>query len=120
MEEAESLKARVAEATKALQQEEAIVKSDWAAQDARLQQIQGELAAVRKDREGFAAGVDESWLARYERVFKHTGDFGLVPVDSGSCGGCHMKLPPQVVQDAKRGANMTSCSYCGRILYWRP
>jgi predicted nucleic acid-binding Zn-ribbon protein len=53
-------------------------------------------------------------------VFKHTGDFGLVPVDSGSCGGCHMKLPPQLVQDAKRGTAMISCSYCGRILYWRP
>ncbi len=120
MEEAEVVKARVTESEKSLHQEETIVKSDWAAQDQRVQGIRDEIASLAQNRAEMAAQVDPDWLARYERVFKHTGDFGLVPVDSGSCGGCHMKLPPQLVQDAKRGTAMISCSYCGRILYWRP
>jgi uncharacterized protein len=120
MEEAETIKNRVTESEKALRQEDTIVKSDWAAQDDRVKDMQAEIEALKQERSALAAELDPDWLARYERVFKHTGDFGLVPVDSGSCGGCHMKLPPQLVQDAKRGTAMTSCGYCGRILYWRP
>ena len=120
MEEAESVKGGVSVSEKALQQEETIVKSDWAAQDDRVKLIVAEIEELSRQRAELAAAVDPTWLARYERVFKHTGDFGLVPLESGSCGGCHMKLPPQLVQDAKRGTAMISCSYCGRILYWRP
>ena len=36
----------------------------------------------------------------------------------GNCGGCHLNIPPQIQHDAKKSAEVVSCSYCGRILYW--
>jgi predicted nucleic acid-binding Zn-ribbon protein len=39
-------------------------------------------------------------------------------VRNGNCGGCHLNLPPQVVHNAKTGGSLTSCDYCGRILYF--
>lgn len=119
MEEAEGVRARVQELEKNLKREEDLVKSDWAAQDSRLAAISSELEKLKQDRSGLTTDVDPAWLSRYERTFKHTGDFALVPIESGSCGGCHMKLPPQVAQDVKKGGHMICCSFCGRLLYWR-
>ena len=30
-----------------------------------------------------------------------------------------LHIPPQLVHNAKNGDELTSCDYCGRILYWQ-
>lgn len=119
MEETEALKKNVAEREDALKQEEAGVLVDVKALDERLANIQREVDEARKNREAMIVGIDEAWLSRYTRIFNNKGDYALVPVENGTCGGCHMRVPPQLVQDAKRGDAMVSCSYCGRLLYWQ-
>ncbi len=121
MEEAEAVKVRLQEVDTILKREEGSVHTDFAALDERLASIQAELNQLKAERSSLVTEIPPDWLSRYERTFKHTGDFALVPVEKGgSCGGCHMKLPPQVVQDVKRNANMVCCSFCGRVLYWNP
>jgi predicted nucleic acid-binding Zn-ribbon protein len=120
MEGSEELKRTVADCEQVLQQNESAVAGDLQALDERLANIQGEVEEARKNREGLTEGIDDAWLSRYTRIFNNKGDYALVPVDNGTCGGCHMKVPPQLVQDAKRGDAMVSCSYCGRLLYWQP
>ncbi len=119
MEESESLKKVVADREEVLKQEEAVVDGDLKVLDERLKNIQTDIEQARKNREGLTDGIDDSWLSRYTRIFNNKGDYALVPVENGTCGGCHMKVPPQLVQDAKRGDAMVSCSYCGRLLYWQ-
>ena len=41
--------------------------------------------------------MDESTRNRYERIFKSKGENVVVGVEHSACGGCHMKLPAQVV-----------------------
>lgn len=119
MEEAEGLKSAVAEREQALKIDEDSVQVDIKALDERMANIEAEVEEARKNREDMTGGIDESWLSRYTRIFNNKGDYALVPVEqTGTCGGCHMKVPPQLVQDAKRGDKMVSCSYCGRLLYW--
>lgn len=119
MEEAEGLKVAVAEREQALKIDEDSVQVDIKALDERMKNIEAEVEEARKNREGMTEGIDEAWLSRYTRIFNNKGDYALVPVEqTGTCGGCHMKVPPQLVQDAKRGDKMVSCSYCGRLLYW--
>lgn len=120
MEETDGLRANSTLMEQRLKQEEQVVKADADALEQRLAGIREEMSRLQAERSTLAAGVDVEWLSRYERIFKHTGDFALVPVENGSCGGCHMKIPPQLVQDAKRNETMTCCSFCGRLLYWRP
>lgn len=119
MEESETLKKVVAEREAALQQDDSAVQGDLKVLDERLANLQGEIEQARKNREGLTDGIDDAWLSRYSRIFNNKGDYALVPVENGTCGGCHMKVPPQLVQDAKRGDAMVSCSYCGRLLYWQ-
>lgn len=119
MEETEGLRANVSRMEQRLKQEDEIVNSDRVQLEERLGALQAEIAKHKQDRTGLIADIDPDWLSRYDRTFKHHPDFALVPVDQAACGGCHMKLPPQVVQNVKRNQAMVCCSFCGRILYWR-
>ncbi len=86
----------------------------------RARLIQEELAQLADERAKLATAVDSDMLNRYERLIRSKGDAAIVPISRGNCGGCHLNIPPQVVHDAKSGNDLTSCSYCGRILYWQP
>lgn len=119
MEEAEGLKARVTELKESLEREEKGVGTDTGMLDERLAQIREEQGALQTKRDEMAKDIDEDWLSRYERIFRNKGDYALVPIENNSaCGGCHMRLPPQTIQDVKKATGMVSCSYCGRLLYW--
>ena len=85
----------------------------------RAQLIEGELAQLKTDRDQLTAAVDPDILSRYERILRSKGDSAIVPVKHGNCGGCHLNIPPQIMHEARGGQHLTSCSYCGRILYWQ-
>ncbi len=84
----------------------------------RRQTIENELAEVQVEREKLAGAVEPAALSRYERLFRSKGDAAISPIHEGNCGGCHLKIKPQSVHNARHGAELTSCDYCGRILYW--
>ena len=85
----------------------------------RAKLIEEELAKLRAERTQLITAIDADTLSRYERLLRSKGDLAIVPIKHGNCGGCHLNIPPQVVHDAKKGDELTSCSYCGRILYWQ-
>jgi uncharacterized protein len=120
MEQNESLRQMMVDRERDLKKEEARVVEEQAVLKRRVDEIQAQLHDLRIDRESLAKDVESAWLARYERIFKRTGDFAVVRVENGACGGCHMKLPPQVVHNAKRNLTLVECSFCSRILYWQP
>ena len=77
-----------------------------------------EIEKLKAERAALCATVDESSLSRYERIMRHRQDVAIVPLQHGNCGGCHLQMPPQVVHQTKRSAEMVTCEQCGRILYW--
>jgi predicted nucleic acid-binding Zn-ribbon protein len=82
--------------------------------------IEQELAELQAERQKLVQEVDAEALSRYDRLMRSKNDFAIVPIRNGNCGGCHLHIPPQLVHNAKRGDELTSCEYCGRILYWQP
>ena len=103
MEQAESLRKMIAEREKDLKQEEGRANQDEEVLKKRLENIQAEIHDLQVDRDSQAAETDPTWLARYDRIFKRTADYALVLVENAACGGCHMKLPPHLIHEAKRG-----------------
>src|ERR1041385_1492965 len=92
-------------------------KSDLQKRKAMIDQ---ELAQLSSERKKLAEQIDSDALARYERLMRSKGDIAIVPVQHGNCGGCHLQIPPQLIHNSKHGNELTSCDYCGRILYWQP
>jgi predicted nucleic acid-binding Zn-ribbon protein len=85
----------------------------------RASLIAQELTQLREERKKLAEQIDPDALARYERLIRSKGDVAVVPVQHRNCGGCHLQLALQIIHNAKDGTELTSCDYCGRILYWQ-
>lgn len=89
--------------------------ADLAAREANLKQ---QLESARSERLQAAAGIDENLLPRYERLRKSKGETVVVGIDRGVCGGCHMKIPAQVIVQCRAGQEIPLCPNCGRLLYY--
>jgi len=84
----------------------------------REENLRKELAALEVNREELAAAVDAGLRARYERLVKNKGENVVVGVQHGVCGGCHMKLPAQILVACQAHQEVIACTNCGRILYY--
>jgi predicted nucleic acid-binding Zn-ribbon protein len=76
-----------------------------------------ELKRKEEERKAQAAGIDPTWLARYERIFAKQRDAAIALVEHGTCGSRHMKLSPSQVVEARKPDTITLCDFCGRMLY---
>jgi uncharacterized protein len=118
MEQAESAQQNVAQASREADAARKLVEEQVAKLGEREQNLRKELAELESNREQLAAAVDEVARARYERLFKNKGEHVIVGVEHGVCGGCHMKLPAQILVMCQQQQELVSCTHCGRILYY--
>jgi uncharacterized protein len=86
--------------------------------DQREANLKKDLVEFQQGRAELAAAVDDTVRLRYERLLKSKGDNIIMGINHGVCGGCHMKLPAQILVDCKSQREIVSCSNCGRILYY--
>ncbi len=118
MESLEQGKAIVAECEEKLDGEKAGIADELAELDERSAELAERLERLKADRARAAAECDPSLLQKYTRILQNKRDFAVVMVEPGGhCGGCHMKLPPQVVNDARNPTKVVACNFCGRIVY---
>lgn len=118
MEQAEETQKQAVRATQSANEARKLMEEQLAQLGAREQNLRQELAELKKNREELAGAVDESARARYERLVRNKGESVVVGVQHGVCGGCHMRLPPQLLVQCQAQQELVSCSNCGRILYY--
>jgi uncharacterized protein len=118
MEQAEAAQKDLAQANQALNENRKIADDQIGQLDAREQNLKKELAGLQVDREQLAQAVEETARNRYERAAKSKGENVIVGVQHGVCGGCHMRLPAQVLVTCQADQEIASCTNCGRILYY--
>jgi predicted nucleic acid-binding Zn-ribbon protein len=118
MEQAESATRQmneVAAAAAATLKDVDLAKTTLADKEVRLKK---ELATLKSDYQRLETAVDEDVRARYVRLRRAKGANTVVGIDRGICGGCHMKLPMQVVLSCQAQQEIVACPNCGRILYF--
>jgi predicted nucleic acid-binding Zn-ribbon protein len=118
MEQAEAAQKEVLRATQATKDARTLMDEQVAQLGAREENLKRELAQLEANREELASAVDEGARSRYERLVRSKGDNVVVGVEHGVCGGCHMKLPPQLLVTCQGEKELVGCSNCGRILYY--
>ena len=118
MEQAEAGQKQVMRSTQATQEARKSMDDQLSQLAAREKNLQNELAELAANREDLATAVDEGARGRYERLFKSKGENVVVGVGHGVCGGCHMRLPPQLIVQCQAQQELVTCSNCGRILYY--
>lgn len=84
---------------------------------ARVEALKLELASESEARDEIAASLGGGLARKYEMVLKRRGGVAVVEVSGGSCGGCHMHVPPQIVIEIMKAGAIHICPNCQRILY---
>jgi predicted nucleic acid-binding Zn-ribbon protein len=118
MEQGEAAQKEVVRATQAASEARKLADDQIAQLAVREENLKKELAELETNREELAAAVDSSARGRYDRLVKNKGENVVVGVQHGVCGGCHMKLQPQLLVSCQAQQELVTCSNCGRILYY--
>ncbi|MBM3879572.1 MAG: hypothetical protein FJ387_07600 [Verrucomicrobia bacterium] len=118
MEQAEATQRSLAEVSQHAQEVQHQADRQLADLTEREAYLRKYLAELQGGREQLAAAVDGGMLPRYERLRRSKGERVVVGIEHGVCGGCHMKLPPQVLVACQSEQAVNCCPNCGRILYW--
>lgn len=114
----DDLTRRITREKEHLSEEEKKFHVELQAIDESMKMIRTKGEELKKSRQPFLTQLDKRLLGDYERILKGRGGLALAPVRNGSCGGCNMGLPPQVVNEVHLGEKLVFCESCARILYW--
>jgi uncharacterized protein len=70
------------------------------------------------ERNNLIKDINRQIVGVYERIRKGKGGMAVVPVRKRACSGCFSQIPPQRIQEIRRGDRIFACDSCGRILTW--
>jgi predicted nucleic acid-binding Zn-ribbon protein len=118
MEDLDSSKAQLEEDRKRIQAERKRIEEQEGEIDQELAVAVSERKTLEGKRDPLQKDIDPSLLSRYKRIrkAKQRGP-AIVALNDESCGGCHMKVTPQIVNEVM-GGNIHACAHCGRLLYF--
>jgi predicted nucleic acid-binding Zn-ribbon protein len=120
MEQSEAAQKEVARASQAAIEAKKLLDEQVEQLAKREANLKQELTSLDANRGEIAAAVDESARNRYERLVRSKGENVVVGINHGVCGGCHMRLPAQVLVGCRAQQDLVACTNCGRILYFSP
>lgn len=120
MEEIEAAQHQLVEARKTSEALSASVKTEIDETNKREAYLTRTIAEYIQKRDQQRSSVEEEALQLYDRLFIRKPGSVLVGIERGICGGCHMKMTMHSVITARGGAEISTCSNCGRILFYLP
>jgi uncharacterized protein len=80
--------------------------------------LQETLTERRQTREAAVQQLERPAMDLYMRLLNGRKGLAVVGIKNGSCQGCFIALPPQLIQEVRRNDRVITCSHCQRILYW--
>jgi uncharacterized protein len=118
MEKIEGFQKQAAAASREAEETRKIAESQLKEIAAGEERLRAELAGLESNRDQLTAAIEERALRQYERLLRNKGDNVVVGIEHGVCGGCHMKVPPQLLVSCQAARELVSCPNCGRILFY--
>ena len=101
----------VAEAINRLEEEGAQLEKEAKKADSLMMSLE-------EQKEQLKPKIPSDLLKKYQFLRDKRAGMALAPVNRGTCGVCHMNLPPQTFIDLQRNETMMTCPNCLRIIYW--
>ena len=120
MEEADSLAVELKTAQAALAAEQAEITRERQALENERATVADDLKRLSEERAMTAALVSAEALALFERLAHNRRGLAMAEARDGLCTVCHVRLRPQIFNEARRNAGIVQCDSCTRILYFVP
>jgi uncharacterized protein len=99
--------------------EQQLLAEDTSMVEKEIKRIEVSKKSVVNQREKQAAELQASYLKRYNMLLHRRDGLAVVSINDGVCQGCYITLPPQQVNDVRRGDKINLCPTCQRILYFK-
>jgi predicted nucleic acid-binding Zn-ribbon protein len=117
MDKIERTKVAVEEEKKKLGEEERTFNEQKKKVELELKEIDDRLATLTSQRQQLLPGIDKKILTQYERILQNREGLAIVAVKDSTCKGCHMFVPPQVINSIQMYDHIITCEVCNRMLY---
>lgn len=117
MEDLEAHKKVLAERQAVLDSDREGIADDIKLLEERVANLEAQLKEIESDRAAKASDINDEWLFAYERIMKNKKDSAVVAIQGATCTGCFMNVTPQTIHHARHLETITSCEYCGRLVY---
>lgn len=83
-----------------------------------LEETSEEKKKLAISREDQRKKIEEIILHRYDRIHEAREGLAVVSIESGACGGCGSRVPPQILNEIRSGKQIYNCDVCSRFLFW--
>ena len=94
------------------------LKDQGYAVEQALEVLNQEILTEREKRRQTAVGLDAELLEIYERLADQNDGSVVVHLNDGVCGGCHLKVQPQLISEIRLQESLNTCPHCRLILLW--
>ena len=117
MEELEEAQARLEADKERIAAEQGRIDEQCGEIDRELEEAVAAREVLEKEREPLLSDADPELLQQYNRIRRRmTKGRIIVPLNGESCGGCHMFVRPQIVNEVLAG-KVHACQHCSRLMY---
>jgi predicted nucleic acid-binding Zn-ribbon protein len=96
------------------------LEEELKALEARRRKLEAERQELVSRREELLSSLPEHLRSHYLRLRESVPD-PIVPVENGTCGGCHLRISEHLLEKLREGREVILCENCSRFLYlgWR-
>ena len=81
-----------------------------------IEEYQQQIQSLEEPLQQAREVTDPELLEIFDRLFSGIGTSVVVEIEGSTCGGCHMNLSQQVVEQTNKGITVVCCPICSRIL----
>jgi uncharacterized protein len=117
LDEVEGLEKAIRLHEREIQQKEMELRSEKDRLERQRLEIDREHQEARDTRRRLSEELPPETLAAYEKIRTQRSRQAVVIVQGEVCPGCHMRIPPQTINEVLLTGEIRHCPYCRRILY---
>jgi len=110
LKEQEEVQTRLQDLTRDMEKEKVELESLGA-------RLTDEVATVDQQKQTLVGTLDKRIYHRYSTLKSSLKLLVVAQVRGGTCLGCQLQIPPQLVASVRRSDQLLTCPYCHRILY---
>ena len=81
--------------------------------------LSGDIAAHNHERGKLIARVQPELYTAYQQAAQRAGGLAVVEVMADeTCGGCYLRIRPQLISEVRKQVSLVPCPHCKRLLLW--
>lgn len=81
--------------------------------------LDSDIASRESERAELVARLQADMYTAYQNASRRTGGVAVVDImPDETCGGCYLRIRPQLISEVRKQEGVVSCPHCKRILLW--